>query len=129
MSKDGKKHYTIGEVSEIVDLKEHVLRFWEKEFPQLAPQKSAKGRRKYTDHDIRVIERIKHLLYVEKFTVDGGRMQLAEEFGNELPLNLPPVEKPKPKKPIPPSSTGSSMGSSERKVIVTRLREIVEMLK
>ncbi len=59
-------------------LKPYVLRFWEKEFPQLRPKKNRGGNRIYQKREIVVINRIKHLLYEEGFTIEGARQKLSE---------------------------------------------------
>jgi DNA-binding transcriptional MerR regulator len=68
--------YSIGQTSKIVGLRQSVLRFWESEFEQLAPEKTAGGTRKYSDEDINLIFKIKDLLYNQKFTIDGAKKQL-----------------------------------------------------
>ncbi|MHC1790273.1 MerR family transcriptional regulator [Solidesulfovibrio sp.] len=72
------KTYKIGEVAGLTELKPFVLRFWETEFPQLAPVRTPKGQRLYTEAHLALIERIKTLLYEEKLTIDGARRRLAE---------------------------------------------------
>ena len=68
-----KLYYSIGEVSEMTDLKSYVLRYWETEFNQLKPPKNRAGNRTYRQKDIEVILNIKELLYKKKFTIDGAR--------------------------------------------------------
>lgn len=68
--------YSIGEVSDIVDQEAHVLRYWEQEFDQLCPRKNRSGRRAYTEEDIAMVERIRHLLKEEKYTIAGARQVL-----------------------------------------------------
>ncbi len=76
MAASEKLYYSIGEVCELTGLEAHVLRFWESEFKQLDPPKSAGGTRRYRVRDVEMIQRIQHLLQVEKFTLDGARRQL-----------------------------------------------------
>jgi len=83
-----KEEYKIGEVCDIAAVKPFVLRYWETEFTELAPAKGAGGQRTYTRDDVRLILRIKQLLYEERFTVAGAKKRLAEEAG------APPAEKP-----------------------------------
>ena len=68
-----KLYYSIGEVSEMTDLKSYVLRYWETEFSQLKPPKNRAGNRTYRQKDIEVILNIKDLLYKKKFTINGAR--------------------------------------------------------
>jgi len=68
-----KYYYTIGEVCNLLDLKPHVLRYWEKEFPQLKPKKSQNRNRRYTPDDIETVRKIRYMLYEQKFTIDGAK--------------------------------------------------------
>ena len=64
--------YTISKTAEIVGVKSHVLRFWEKKFSSMKPKKSSSGRRYYSSEDIETLLMIKKLLYVEGFTIKGA---------------------------------------------------------
>src|SRR2546426_9477916 len=68
--------FRIGEVCKIVDIEPFVLRFWETEFPNLAPAKSKSGHRVYKRKDIEAVLRIKELLYERGYTIAGARRQL-----------------------------------------------------
>ena len=72
-----KLFFRIGEVCKIVDIEPFVLRFWETEFPNLAPEKSKSGHRVYKRKDIEKVLRIKELLYERGYTIAGARKQLA----------------------------------------------------
>jgi DNA-binding transcriptional MerR regulator len=72
--------YKIGEVCKLADVQPYVLRYWETEFPPLAPNKSGGGQRLYTQHDLEVILRIKQLLYSEGFTIAGAKKKLEAEM-------------------------------------------------
>jgi DNA-binding transcriptional MerR regulator len=71
-----KLFYKIGEVCQLTDTQPYVLRFWESEFPQLAPKKSPSGQRIYRRRDIDLVLEIKKLLYEEGFTIAGARKKL-----------------------------------------------------
>jgi len=73
-----KTYYSIREVCELTDLEPHVLRYWESEFSNLRPKKNRAGNRAYREKDIELIQQIKHLLYIEQFTIPGARKKLAE---------------------------------------------------
>jgi DNA-binding transcriptional MerR regulator len=75
----GKRYFTIGEVSELCQVKPHVLRYWEQEFPQLKPVKRRGNRRYYQRHDVELIRAIRGLLYEQGFTIGGARQQLTDE--------------------------------------------------
>ncbi len=68
-----KRYFTIGEVSELCDVKPHVLRYWEQEFTQLKPVKRRGNRRYYQHHEVLLIRRIRELLYENRYTIDGAR--------------------------------------------------------
>ncbi len=74
-----KRYFTIGEVSELCQVKPHVLRYWEQEFPQLKPVKRRGNRRYYQRHDVMMIRQIRSLLYEQGFTIGGARQQLSGE--------------------------------------------------
>lgn len=71
-----KRYFTIGEVSELCDVKPHVLRYWEQEFPQLKPVKRRGNRRYYQRADVMIIRTIRSLLYEQGYTIGGARLQL-----------------------------------------------------
>jgi len=71
-----KLYFSIGEVSKITQLPPYVLRFWEKKFPSLRPQKSRGGHRRYQKKDIELILKLKDLLYNKKFTIEGANREL-----------------------------------------------------
>jgi DNA-binding transcriptional MerR regulator len=70
-------YYTISEVCDLTNLKPHVLRYWEDEFPSLAPPKNRAGNRAYRIKDIKSIFTIKQLLYDEGYTIAGARKKLS----------------------------------------------------
>jgi len=72
-----KRYFTIGEVSELCDVKPHVLRYWEQEFPTLKPVKRRGNRRYYQRHDVMLIRQIRSLLYEQGYTIGGARQNLA----------------------------------------------------
>ncbi len=76
-----KRYFTIGEVSELCDVKPHVLRYWETEFPTLKPVKRRGNRRYYQRHDVLTIRQIRALLYDQGFTITGARQRLEGEQG------------------------------------------------
>jgi DNA-binding transcriptional MerR regulator len=75
-----KLFFKIGEVSELTETEPYVLRYWESEFSPLLPAKNRSGQRIYKKSDIEMIQRIKHLLYEEGFTIAGAKKRLAEEM-------------------------------------------------
>ncbi|MCE2941750.1 MAG: MerR family transcriptional regulator [Gemmatimonadota bacterium] len=71
-----QEYFAIGDVCELTGLKPHVLRYWESQFRFLHPAKNRSGNRVYQRKDVELIQLVKHLLYVEKYTIDGARAQV-----------------------------------------------------
>ncbi len=74
-----KFFFSIGEVSQLCDLKPHVLRYWEQEFPQLSPSKRRGNRRYYQRDDVLTIREIRSLLYEQGYTIEGARARLSSK--------------------------------------------------
>jgi len=73
-----QEFFSIGEVCELTGLKPHVLRYWESQFRFLSPAKNRSGNRVYQRREVELITLVKHLLYTEKFTIDGARQKVDE---------------------------------------------------
>ena len=93
-AKNGKLYYRIGEVAKLTGVKPHVLRYWETEFRWMAPPKSRSKQRLYRQKDIEMVQAIKHLLYEERYTIAGARLQLRELGIANLPQVAEEVEEP-----------------------------------
>jgi DNA-binding transcriptional MerR regulator len=92
-----KLFFRIGEVCELIRVQPHVLRYWETEFPMLAPQKNRAGQRVYRRRDVEMVMRIRDLLYEEKFTIAGAKKRLMEESrSGALRAKSAPVERAEP---------------------------------
>ena len=78
-AEEQKLFYKIGELCTMLGLEPHTLRYWEKEFSFLSPQKNSAGQRIYSSEDVRLIRRIMTLLYQQAYTIEGARRQLATE--------------------------------------------------
>jgi DNA-binding transcriptional MerR regulator len=72
-----KLYFRIGEVSRLVGVKPYVLRYWETEFPAIAPRKAGSSHRLYRRKDVEALLEIKRLLYEKRFTIEGARKALA----------------------------------------------------
>jgi DNA-binding transcriptional MerR regulator len=75
-----KLFFKIGEVCELAGVQAHVLRYWESEFPMLAPQKNRAGQRVYRKRDVEMALRIKELLYEDQYTIAGAKKRLNNEI-------------------------------------------------
>jgi DNA-binding transcriptional MerR regulator len=71
-----RRYFTIGEASDLCDIKPHILRYWEQEFPQLSNIQRRGNRRYYQQHDIEIIRTIYQLLYEQGYTISGARQWL-----------------------------------------------------
>lgn len=138
-----KLFFKIGEVCEIAGVQAHVLRYWETEFPSLAPQKNRAGQRTYRRRDVEMALRIKELLYDEQYTIAGAKKKLATEMRGPARETS---DAPAPKAPLrslqpPPSLAGRftavppaappSLTAEQRaslKDIALQLREILDIL-
>jgi DNA-binding transcriptional MerR regulator len=109
-----KLYFRIGEVSKLLGVEPYVVRFWETEFPALAPKKSDTGQRLFRRKDVEILLQIKHLLYEKKFTIEGARQSLAKRSGPEPPE---------------PASQQSLFSADPLPVIREELRSLLELLK
>src|SRR5437773_6889495 len=111
-----KLFFKIGEVCEITDTQPYVLRYWESEFPALAPAKNSSGQRIYRRRDIETVLRIKQLLYEEGFTIAGAKKRLEAEMAGRVETPIP-------------SAAGPSVNPPEGADRVAALRQVREQLR
>ena len=153
-----KLFFKIGEVCELAGVQAHVLRYWESEFPMLAPQKNRAGQRVYRKRDVEIALRIKELLYEDQYTIAGAKKRLAndlraggkfrvvtsDEVGDvsdetvsaRLPLGQPlvePLDEPlgEPRL-VPADSSLASRTAEDRQAlrqVASELREILSLLE
>jgi DNA-binding transcriptional MerR regulator len=137
-----KLFFKIGEVCELSGVQAHVLRYWESEFPMLAPQKNRAGQRTYRKRDVEMALRIKELLYEDQYTIAGAKKKLAGELRGASKLKVVPspdataqqsLSQPTLQSPPPPhtgsrplyesaSTSGISLDDNQR-LAVRRLAE------
>jgi DNA-binding transcriptional MerR regulator len=79
-----KTYYSITEVAEMADVRAHVLRYWETEFPALRPKKNRAGNRIYRERDVKLVLLVRRLLYEEGYTIKGARKKLGEKRSEQL---------------------------------------------
>lgn len=84
-----KLHYRIGELSSLLEVEPHVLRYWEQEF-KLRPARSPSGQRMYARRDLERLLEIKRLLYDEGYTIAGARKALTREKSVSAPVGDAP---------------------------------------
>jgi DNA-binding transcriptional MerR regulator len=83
-----KLYFRIGEVAGLLAVEPYVLRYWETEFPSLAPKKSGTGHRLYRRKDVELLLKIKHLLYDKRYTIEGARQSLHNDSKGSKPKVL-----------------------------------------
>ncbi len=110
-----KLFYKIGEVCQLTGTQPYVLRFWESEFPQLAPTKSRTGQRLYRRKDIDLVLEIKTLLYQEGFTIAGARKKLGMPEGQRAIDDL--FDRPEPRAASAEASTIQSVAGSLQEIL------------
>ena len=79
----GRLYYSISEVSDLVGVKPHVLRYWETQFKMLRPKKGRGGARMYRKRDVEILFEIKQLLYDQRFTIAGARRRILDGRNEE----------------------------------------------
>ena len=115
---DGKEDgalRTIGEVSAALDIKTHVLRYWEQQFPMLDPLKRSGGRRYYRPEDVQLVRRIDHLVNARGYTIKGAVAALEGGEGEDGEVR---------QMPYAANDQESREGSDDRSDIVARLKAI-----
>jgi DNA-binding transcriptional MerR regulator len=118
-----KLFFKIGEVCEITETQPYVLRYWESEFPALAPAKNSSGQRIYRRRDIETVLRIKELLYEEGFTIAGAKKRLeAEQSGKPVTPQSMAAETP------PAAPAGDDKGREALIEVREGLRAILTLL-
>ena len=138
-----KLFFKIGEVCELAGVQAHVLRYWESEFPMLAPQKNRAGQRVYRKRDVEMALRIKELLYEDQYTIAGAKKRLnneirgggklkvvgADEDGQPVKFNdgeLFPSETPTYTRAVPARTAEERQGLKQ---LASELRELLSLLE
>lgn len=83
---------TISEAAEMIGVETHVLRFWEKQFPQIKPLKQRGGRRYYRPEDMTTLHEVKTLLYGQGFTIEGAKRQLHQPMTEIIHTETKPLQ-------------------------------------
>ena len=137
-----KLFFKIGEVCELAGVQAHVLRYWESEFPMLAPQKNRAGQRVYRKRDVEIALRVKELLYEDQYTIAGAKKRLANDLraGGKLKVNSEENGEDSSAGPLLRTSAAAASGGSapgtktaaDRKALrqlSTELRELLALLE
>jgi DNA-binding transcriptional MerR regulator len=124
-----KLFFKIGEVCEITDTQPYVLRYWESEFPALAPAKNSSGQRIYRRRDIETILRIKQLLYEEGFTIAGAKKRLEVEMAGRGDTPMPQIPADLGDTPAPGVVASAVADDGAAAARTAAIREIREQLR
>jgi DNA-binding transcriptional MerR regulator len=132
-----KLFFKIGEVCDLAGVQAHVLRYWESEFPMLAPQKNRAGQRVYRKRDVEIALRIKELLYEDQYTIAGAKKRLTHELrGGKLKVvgddsnDGSEVAAVEPAKTFVRSASASTAEEREGlKKLASELRELLALLE
>lgn len=117
-----KLFFKIGEVCELSGVQAHVLRYWESEFPMLAPQKNRAGQRTYRKRDVEMALRIKELLYEDQYTIAGAKKKLSGELRGASKLKVVTSEMSAPQlQPAPPAPSNFATESAHAPAAEARL--------
>jgi DNA-binding transcriptional MerR regulator len=84
----GRLYYSISEVSDMIGVKPHVLRYWETQFKMLRPKKGRGGARMYRKRDVEILFEVKQLLYDHRFTIAGARRKLLDDRASKEQMEL-----------------------------------------
>ena len=136
-----KLFFKIGEVCELAGVQAHVLRYWESEFPMLAPQKNRAGQRVYRKRDVEIALRVKELLYEDQYTIAGAKKRLANDLraGGKIKMGSDengeePAEfgSGASAKSAPSSASNAGSTAQDRKALKqlsTELKELLALLE
>jgi DNA-binding transcriptional MerR regulator len=132
-----KLFFKIGEVCDLAGVQAHVLRYWESEFPMLAPQKNRAGQRVYRKRDVEIALRIKELLYEDQYTIAGAKKRLTHELrggklkvvGDDLNDGGEATVSEAPKTFVRTSSTSTAEEREGLKKLASELRELLALLE
>lgn len=126
-----KLYFRIGEVADLLTVKPYVLRYWETEFLDVRPAKSKSGQRLYKRRDVELLLRIKDLLYLERFTINGARKRLKEwmreERGIQPNTQIPLLASvPAVCAPSPASSVARPIKEEKFSKVFTKIKKDLE---
>ena len=127
-----KLFFKIGEVCELAGVQAHVLRYWESEFPMLAPQKNRAGQRVYRKRDVEIALRIKELLYEDQYTIAGAKKRLANDLraGGKIRIaSTDDTEETAADTSTPPSADAAPLKANRSAAERKALREVSQELR
>ncbi|MDH5526604.1 MAG: MerR family transcriptional regulator [Nitrospirota bacterium] len=130
-----KLFFRIGEVAKLAGVQPYVLRYWETEFPELAPHKGAGGQRRYERADVELVLTIRDMLHKQGFTIAGARRKLADSGSlKALTAGAAPIQEPTPRAEPAPETAPNSATTAENALPTVQnvrkgLRELLRMME
>ena len=121
-----KRYFSISEVAKMLEVKPSLLRFWEKQFKQIAPKTNARGKRAYKQDDIDIIRRIYDLVKVQGLTLEGARKSLVARKGEAKERGVQAMMATQPSAPAASAQTQANAASQEE--AVAKLKKIRQTL-
>lgn len=121
-----KRYFSISEVAKLLEVKPSLLRFWEKQFKQIAPKTNARGKRAYKQEDIDIIRRIYDLVKVQGLTLEGARKSLVARKGEAKERGVQAMMATQPSAPAASAQTQANAASQEE--AVAKLKKIRQTL-
>lgn len=121
-----KRYFSISEVAKMLEVKPSLLRFWEKQFKQIAPKTNARGKRAYKQEDIDIIRRIYDLVKVQGLTLEGARKSLVARKGEAKERGVQAMMATQPSAPAASAQTQANAASQEE--AVAKLKKIRQTL-
>ena len=121
-----KRYFSISEVAKMLEVKPSLLRFWEKQFKQIAPKTNARGKRAYKQEDIDIIRRIYDLVKVQGLTLEGARKSLVARKGEAKERGVQAMMATQPSAPAASAQTQANTASQEE--ALAKLKKIRQTL-
>lgn len=128
---------TISEVADILNVQQHVLRFWETKFSQIRPLKRGGGRRYYRPEDLELLQCIHHLLYVEGYTIKGvqkllrekGKAGVLQDQAQDVDAAHQNNNEPKASASVQGRVAGGGMSTAQRASLTAMLQDLKDLRK
>ena len=122
-----KRYFSISEVAKMLEVKPSLLRFWEKQFKQIAPKTNARGKRAYKQEDIDIIRRIYDLVKVQGLTLEGARKSLVARKGEAKERGVQAMMATQPSAPAASAEAHAANAASQEEA-VAKLKKIRQTL-
>jgi DNA-binding transcriptional MerR regulator len=119
--------FKIGDVAKLVGVEPYVLRYWETEFPMIAPEKSGSGQRVYRRRDVETVVVIKHLLYQERYSIEGARKRIRELRSSGADENKDREQSAKPAVMAPLNPAARGLAKDLKKLSQTPINKLFSL--